>query len=860
MYDEEYYTPEEAVKSILTHNLFGLDIDTRAAQLARFAVLLKAANYYPEVLKKGWMPQIYAMPELYIFTRQEILDFLGKEGLDYEEELTEALKLMRDAQNLGSTMILDLSKAGRAFILDRLKELQTSQFQDLTLQLLVKKIAPYISVMAILTDQYEAVAANPPYMGSGNMNGRLKDYLATFYPNTKSDLFAAFMEVCLERNVKNGLTGMINQHSWMFLSSFEKLRDKLNLEYGIQSMLHLGPRTFDELSGDVVQSTAFVIQNGKLISKGNYVRLVDFKSNTEKEKEFLTGNHRHLQISQINFSKIPGSPIAYWMSENGLSNFENDLLKGKIKAAVGLNTGKNDYFLKIWHEIDYRKIDFTQKNIVDAANSSFKWFPYNKGGSRKKWYGNQIFVLNYENDGFEVKEFAEVRNKGKHWSRYIQNLKYMFQEGVTWSDIASKDFVARYTPSGFLFDVKGSSGFPFNPDELWKILAVMCSKISDYFIKAVNPTITLQVGDLSRTPLPNKLFSIEYEMVDYLVKKAVTISKSDWDMREASWNFERSLLLNKSHSLKNAYQTWEQEATKDFLELHDNEEKLNQILIEIYGLEEELTPEVPLTEITILQDELDGKRLEKIQDGRQKTEDGSWSGVKLPIKKDVVMKQLISYAIGLTMGRYRLDRPGLNIAHPDPTPEELAGYSYRDYPVEIDEDGIIPVMGSACTFADDALQRVKYFLEVVWGESTLTQNLNFLQESLDEDLESYLVKKFWADHCKTYKKKPIYWLFSSEKGAFQVLAYMHRMNAFTVEKIRSNYLMPHLKHLRSQIDRLQSSQEDPRLLDRLQKNLSDCESYDLILKDVADRQITFDLDDGVTKNYELFEGVVGKVK
>jgi hypothetical protein len=319
-------------------------------------------------------------------------------------------------------------------------------------------------------------------------------------------------------------------------------------------------------------------------------------------------------------------------------------------------------------------------------------------------------------------------------------------------------------------------------------------------------------------------------------------------------------MFNDSSDLKTAYQTWEQNVTKDFFELHQNEEELNRIFIEIYGLEDELMPDVPLTEITILQDELDSKGLGKREKEIREKRLVDPEQVRLPIKKEVVMKQLISYTIGLNMGRYRLDSPGLHIAHPDPSAEELAGYDYKGYSFQIDEDGIIPLMGSAASFSDDALTRVKSFLEIVWGADTLTQNLNFLQECLDDDLENYLVKKYWKDHCQTYKKKPIYWLFTSEKGAFQVLVYMHRMNAFTVEKIRSNYLMPFLKQLRSQIDRLESSGEDPRLLDRLQKNLTESEAYELLLKDSADKQITFDLDDGVTKNYELFEGVVGKVK
>jgi type II restriction/modification system DNA methylase subunit YeeA len=857
MYQEEYYTAEEAVKSILDKNLFGLDIDTRAAQLARFAVLLKAAKYYPEVLSRGWMPQIYAMPEPVFFNRQEILDFLGKDGLNYEEELTESLKLMREAQNLGSTMMIDWSKSGREYMLKRLKELQNQTFQDLTTQLLLNRITSYIQIAGILTDQYEGVAANPPYMGSGNMNASLKEYLAKSYPESKSDLFAVFMEVCNYRNVENGLTGMINQHSWMFLSSYEKLRDTTLTNFGILNMLHLGPRTFEELSGEVVQSTAFVIQNGKAIKEGNYVRLVDYKSNKQKEKQFLAGNHRFLQIPQTNFSKIPGSPVAYWVSERVGKIFTQSKRLGEIiECRKGLATSDNNRFLRLWSEVNYEKFNPSCTNREETIIETIKWYPLDKGGRMRKWYGNKEYVINWQNDGYEIRNFKD--EKGKLRSR-PQNLSYSFNQSLTWSKITSGLFTARVTNNS-IFDDAGAIGYKKNSKDLNYFLNILSSKIGAFFLNVMNPTLNFQIGDISNIPIIYEDENEKNEAIISYVEKNISYSKSDWDSNENSWDFEKSPLLNESPNLKTAFQIREQKVTQDFFELHQNEEELNRIFIEIYGLGEELTPEVPLTEITILQDELDSKELGKREKEIREKRLVDPEQVHLPIKKEVVMKQLISYAIGLNMGRYRLDSPGLHIAHPDPSAAELAGYIYKGHSFQIDEDGIIPLMGSAASFSDDALTRVKSFLEIVWGADTLTQNLNFLQECLDDDLENYLVKKYWKDHCQTYKKKPIYWLFTSEKGAFQVLVYMHRMNAFTVEKIRSNYLMPFLKQLRSQIDRLESSGEDPRLLDRLQKNLTESEAYELLLKDSADKQITFDLDDGVTKNYELFEGVVGKVK
>jgi len=828
MYQEEYYTAEEAVKSILDKNLFGLDIDTRAAQLARFAVLLKAAKYYPEVLSKGWMPQIYAMPEPIFFNRQEILDFLGKDGLDYEEELTDSLKLMRDAQNLGSTMMIDWSKNGREYMLKRLKELQNQTFQGLTTQLLLNRITSYIQIAGILTDQYKIVVANPPYMGESKMNGNLKNYINRNYHLSKSDLFTVFMDVSLQLLSQDGAYGMINQHSWMFLSSYKKFRELILKENSIQSLVHLGPGTFEELSGEVVQSVAFVIRKNNNIKTANYYRYVSLKEN--KETAFLNRKNQYCGISVEKFSKIPGHPIGYWINDKLIPVFKEKNIDSIFELSNCIQPGNSDQYVFYWFEVDQQKL---QK----------KWFKLSKGGEFRRWYGNLLHVLNYENNGQQLRKEASTILRGEN--------NYM-RSGISWTRVGSKISSFRKIEEGML----NTDASPVIYDENQSLIGFLNTKVVQDFLDLFNPTFNTQVGNVKNIPL------IEFgnEGFKKIQEENIEISKQDWDSREISWDFVRSPFLNESSNLQDAYQIWELKVTQDFFDLHRNEEELNRIFIRIYGLQDELTPDVPLTEITILQDELDSKGLGKREKEIREKRLVDPEQVRLPIKKEVVMKQLISYAIGLNMGRYRLDSPGLHIAHPDPSAEELAEYDYKGHSFQIDEDGIIPLMGSAASFSDDALTRVKSFLEIVWGADTLTQNLNFLQECLDDDLENYLVKKYWKDHCQTYKKKPIYWLFTSEKGAFQVLVYMHRMNAFTVEKIRSNYLMPFLKQLRTQIDRLESSGEDPRLLDRLLKNLTESEAYELLLKDTADKQITFDLDDGVTKNYELFKGVVGKVK
>lgn len=879
MYLEEYYTPEEAVQTIFEKNLYGLDIDDRAAQLASFAVLLKAAKVYPDVWIKNWQLNIYTMPEANSFSQQEVADFLGEEGKDHIEALDKALQLMQQAKNLGSVMQLDLSQEAIDFIQHRYQDLQQEQVLDLNLQAILQKAHSFIPVLLTLSRKFTAVVANPPYMGQKNMNAQLKNYVGKTYPLSKSDLFAVFMESTLAMTVKEGLMGMINQHSWMFLSSYEKLREYILTHCGIVNMLHLGPRTFEELSGEVVQSTAFVLENGKNITEGDYYRLVDYRNVQEKEENFLKDNNKYPNIPQTNFEKIPGSPIAYWVSENYIRKFEElDCVDKNIDVKQGLATGDNKTFLRSWFEISERKSKKGCSSISEAHDSKLKWFPYNKGGGYRKWYGNQYFVIAFDKSNYDI-----LAKQGNN----LPSRQYYFKEGITWSDVSSGTFACRYSPQGFVFDVKGSSGFC--DSQLYYKIALLNTHFAANTLFVLNPTMSYQVGNIKTIP-----FKLDLDKEPSIAKNSkicISISKKDWDSRETSWDFKQSPLLlsdeglemrdenlslsTRPSSLSEAYKRWEKDVTQDFFKLHQNEEELNRIFIDIYGLQDELTPEVALKDITILQEELDRKQLE--QDEVALREQGLGLDAKdkglplvpdnyaLPIDKAEVMQQFISYAIGLFMGRYRLDKPGLNIAHPNPTVEELASYEYNNGHVTIDSDAIIPLMGTAANFKDDALYQIQELLDTIWGKDTRTENLNFLQDGLNKDLEKYLVKDFWKYHCKTYKKKPIYWLFSSKKGAFQVLVYMHRMNAFTVEKIRANYLLEHLKYLNAEITALENNAanlntQQARKLDQLRKDLVECEEYDMHLKNAADAQITFDLDDGVTENYKLFTDVVAKIK
>jgi len=883
IYEEEYYMPAEAAEKILQHNLFGLDIDLRAAQLAQFAVLLAAATKYPDILKKEITPHIYAMPETAEFSREEILDFLGSEGIQHEKVLAHALELMQQAKNLGSIMQFNITPVERQFFIHLLETLQTEAKTNLLAQSLLNKIHPFLQVLIVMTGLYESVIANPPYLNQKNFNKELKSYVETNFSLSKSDLFSIFMDVCIRLTSIYGKMSMINQHAWMFLFSFENLRKKFLSEYYLENMIHLGKRTFEEIKGEKVQSTAFVFSKKNPKEFGStFIRLVDGINVKEKEKLFLSKKNIYKNISQLTFNRIPGDPLAYWANELDFSLFNEKLLSDISPVRKGIDTGKNDQFLRSWHEISYNKFS--------SFNHSRKWYIYIKGGEFKKWYGNLDLVVNWENDGYEIHN---------HKGSTIRNIKFIKKEAITWS-LTGSNFSPRYIPKNCIFDNNGSSVFP-EQVILYKLVGLLISKIASKSLSLLNPTLAFQVGDIARIPV-KKIFS--NTSIDALSICSISITSSDYNSSETSWEFVRSPLLKSDGLIDSSYQEWVVKTTSEFYQLHANEEELNRILIDIYSINEGLDPIVQLKDITVLQNELDRNTLQatdkELRKHRQwKMEQSKWQlyidgqlqpiseeGIlpqstvqpSLPIKKNVVMQQLISYAIGCMMGRYSLDAPGLILANQGETIEDyfekVGRRKSEDRSQESeegrflpDDDGIVPMMGSNCGFSDDAVLRLRQFIEAVWGSETLTQNINFLQSCLDMEIEKYLVAQtnFWKDHCSRYKKKPIYWLFSSKKGAFQVLVYMHRMNRFTVQRIRESYMFKHLQWLTNQKAELERrsatlSRDETRQLDTYRTALTECQEYDLQLKNIADQQIEFDLDDGVSVNYEKFEPLLAGIK
>lgn len=842
LYINEGYSRREAIENIFRRNLTGVDIDTRAKQLAQFALLLKACQRDASFADCHCMPRVLDMPK-------DRLPMPADTRLANEIEAIN--KTLVDADTLGSIMKFSLSPAAREWVVSLGEENEAAQ------------------LVLALTEKYAALVMNPPYMGGGNMNAVLSNYVKKNYPEGKADLATVFVERMPQLLQKNGRYSFIIPPSWMFLSTFEGLRKQIIEHQTIDSLLHLSRGVF---GADFGASSAVIVNVESKDTYGTYFRLIertfqefdqqhlrmlfeqtlanhDFKYNfKEYTKDVISlpyseeGNRIYYpHVSQQNFEKIPGCPIGYWVSEKIFSRFAGNLaLSAVCKPTQGLATADNARFLRYWHEVNLEKIGFGCGSAEEALGTKRKWFPYNKGGGSRRWYGLQEYIINWENDGLEVRS-----NKGA----VIRNPNYYFQPSISWSKVSSSTIAFRYFPMGFIFADAGMSLFP---KISYNILQGYCnSNVCSSLMKLLSPTMNYEIGQVSQLPYIDNNSPI----IESLVSQNISISKSDWNAHETSWDFQENEIVRLSkeqgegsHRLSDLMDAYREHWTEQFLQLHANEEELNRQFIEIYGLEDELTPDVPPEEITIL------------QQGEIYIENG-----QIVWQNDVIVKQLISYAVGCMLGRYRLDKPGLHIAHPEPTAEEIAAYTFNGKQWSIDEDGILPLMPSDTDFSDNATVMFKRWLVVAFGEDTLVDNLNCVEAALGKSLDDYFVKDFWKDHKKMYQNRPIYWLFSSKKGAFQCLAYMHRMNAYTAERIRTKYLLPHIEWLVQQQTEMETNAanlnaRERKQLDSITRQIAECREYHDRLHTVADEQIAFDLDDGVVVNYAKFGDVLAKLK
>ena len=879
MYMEEFYSPRMAIENIFRKNLLGIDIDTRAAQLSSFALLMKAAHKESSFLDARVMPRILTMPEPIVRQCSDIQiktlirEFFRNADLVVLKETFDALSLLGQADNLGSIMRFNFSDSTLCAIKANTAFWDSAQIVPSE----VRPLLPSMHLIIALTDKYTAVVANPPYMGSGNMNPELSKYVEANYKEGKTDLATVFVLRMMQMVYVNGYYSFIIPPSWMFLGSFEELRKKIIENNCIQSLLHLSRGVF---GADFGASSA-VIKNSKGEKTGTYFRLVertfqefdqkhlrtlfektlanhDFKykfSDYSKEVSDITysedGNRIYYpHVLQSNFTKIPGSPIGYWVSEKMIEHFSKDKkLKDVANLRSGISTGDNERFYRFWFECN--TIMISPKYDLTPFNSEYKWFKIIRGGNFRRWYGCCDNVINLKNS---CNEIANSRLNHR-----LRTPKYYNEFGITWNRIASGQLGFRIKERETNFGENSPCLFT---QDYFYLLGLLNSKCIAPFLKAVNPTLSNQVADLIKLPIVKKFNSLSVNFDD-LVQSNISISKQDWDAHETSWDFRENELVRlwkkrrgegelalkgTAQSIESLVDEYKQFWEGQFMQLHSNEEELNRQFIDIYGLQDELKPDVPLDEITIL------------QQGEISIENNSiiWHD-------DVLIKQLISYAIGCYMGRYRLDKPGLNIAY-YPKDEEISSYKVGGEDFRMDDDGIIPLMSSQNPFEDDnARQKIVNFIITLFGAETLTQNLNYMDQCLGRNIEDYLVKDFWKDHKKMYQNRPIYWLFASKKGAFQVIVYMHRMNPYTAEKVRTKYLLPYMEYLQGRISKEKEheadlSSQERKELKRMEGALEECREYHDRLHDVAERRISFDLDDGVVVNHALFGDILAKLK
>ena len=833
IYEERGYVVSDIPTLILEKNLYGIDIDDRAAQLASFAIFMKARAKSRRIFRNPPRINITAIQESNGLLEKEVVPLIA-ENEDEAMQLEMLLRTFIEAKNFGSIIKPDRIDFDK--YLNKVNRLKNRFDQSLFVsddRNLLLRVEQLLTQAKTLADQYDIVITNPPYMGTKGMNSKLSEYLLENYKNSKADLFAVFMERCLELTKQNGFHGAINQHSWMFLSSYENLRLKVLANQTLMSMIHLGPRAFEEIGGEVVQSTTFVLRSIVLgEAETKYYRLIEYTNAKDKEEAFIARKHEYV-TTQKEFHKIPGSPIAYWASEKVRRIFTENLNLSKIaEPRQGMATSDNDRFLRLWFEVNIEKVGFGFSNSKEALINKKKWFPYNKGGSYRKWYGNQEYMVNWEVDGQEIKNFDRS---------VIRNPTYYFREGLTWSDISSNHFGVRYSPKGFLFDVKGSCLFTDNRDILFTIQGVLASKVAYRVLMMLNPTMSFQVGDIKRIPILDQYNSF----VNEIVGENISISKYEWNSFEISWDFGCHSFMQAGKNctkLVDAYSVWFTETDNRFNQLKLNEESLNRIFIDLYGLQDEMTPDVPDEEITI-------RKADRLRD----------------------TKSFLSYFIGCVMGRYSLDLDGLAYAGGNFNTSNYHQFIPNEY-------GMILITDDAY-FENDIITRLKTFLSVTFSEDTVEVNLEWIAESLtqrnnesaEERIRRYFLDEFFRDHCQIYQKRPIYWLVDSGSAkGLRSLIYLHRYQPDTLATIRFEQLQEIQAKYRNEMDTIEMRLANPSLSalekrtfqkkkELFRKRIEELIDFDKVLADYANAQIALDLDDGVKVNYAKLQKVLAKI-
>ncbi len=846
IYESYGYTTREAVASIVENNLYGLDIDDRAAQLAYFAVMMKARQYDRRFFSRGIQPHVYAIVESNHIDKFAV-DYFCNGDMKLTAAMDTIIRELHDAKEYGS--ILTVTPQDWSALYDRFAEI--TEDINMSRETALRELLPLVQVAEALAQKYDAVVTNPPYMGGRNMNDKLNSFVKENYSEYKSDFFSAFVIHSSEMTKKNGFCGFFTPYVWMFIQSYEQMRKYLYNYATIETLIQFEYSAFEEAT---VPVCTFAFRNHRLEKKGNYLRLVDFRGGMEVQRlktlEAIK-NHKcgfYYEQSTDDFSKIPGSPVAYWVSNNFMQMFDKGIRLGEIAdSKQGMATADNNRFLREWYEIEYSSIYFYAKNLEDAKISGYKWFPYNKGGEFRKWYGNNDYVVDWGNDGYEIKHFVD--GKGKLRSR-PQNLTYMCKSSVSWSDITSETNAFRYKPEGHFFDITGMSFFS-EKDKLY-LLALCNTKVVAKILEIIAPTMHCQCGDVANIPVIKG--NMHRNHIDEISQKNIEISCKDWDSFEVSWDFQRHPLLRKVSTIAEAFNQWQAECDDRFNHLKSNEEELNRIFIDIYGLQEELTPEVEDKDVTVR---------------------------KADLGRDI--RSFISYAVGCMFGRYSLDVDGLAYAGGE-WDKVNSSEGGREGTLECankyasfaaDKDNIIPICDDEY-FEDDIVGLFVEFVKTVYGADTLDENLKFIADALGgkgqpkDAIRNYFLSDFYSDHCKIYQKRPIYWLFDSgKKNGFKALIYMHRYQPDTIARIRTDYVHEQQARYRTAIVDLEqrianaSTGECVKLnkkLTTLQAQDTEIRTYEEKIHHLADQMISIDLDDGVKKNYAIFQDVLAKIK
>ena len=894
MYENLGWSTKESVLSILKNNLYGLEIDERAGQLASFALMMKAREKFSRLFSVLKREEDFKLNTLIIEESNSLSERVKNRIKNNNlNNLNKIIEDFEDAKEYGS--ILKLESIDKE-ILEREFNLLKESFNNNEQETLIfnedemivdineelELIENLIKQHTIMTDKFDITVTNPPYMGNSRMNGILKEYIDKNYPDVKSDLFAVFFIKCSEITKKKGYLAFMSPFVWMFIKSYEELRKIFIEEKTISSLVQLEYSGFEDAT---VPICTFVLQNSYTDKKGEYIKLSDFKGAKNQPIKTLEAvknpncNWR-FQTKQKDFEKIPGSPIAYWVSDKIREIFEKNQKLGDIsQPRKGNSTSDNNRFLKLWYEVEKKNMKL---NSVDLKKDSkeWKWFPYNKGGSFRKYYGNNEYLINWKNDAEEIRKIP---------TSVIANYDYFTKEGLTWSTVSSSNFSVRDFKEGFIFDNGGCCIFSKKIVKS-ELLGLLNTKVFGKLFSEINPTINFQSGEISKMPIIFSKNKIIKNTIDNIVQQNISISKEEWDSRETSWDFEKLSLVD-GKDLRTAFENYCSHWRDNFVQLHKNEEELNRLFIEIYELQDEMDEKVSFDDITILKKEAKIVEIDNSKTKEFSSESEKYlydRGVSLEFNKDELVKQFLSYAVGCIMGRYSINKSGLIIANSDDVLELSENkFIVKGTDGEIrqeieskflpDEFAIIPITDEK-DFSNDIVEKVKEFIKFVYGEESLKDNLNFIAEALgnkdnksaEEIIRTYFIKDFYSDHLQRYQKRPIYWLINSgKKNAFSCLFYMHRYEPLTVARVRADYLIHYqeiLENKRKFIERqlyadditAKEKKNIEKELKELDTSLKELREYANEVKHIAEQKISLDLDDGVNVNYEKLGAILKK--